>query len=86
MADHPSNRSPSSASTSARAHSTSLVSVTDRQARIASPPPIGTEDDNVDMANESEITQLLRDCAHGGVPAVGNCYGLDLLVDDSIEA
>jgi Ala-tRNA(Pro) deacylase len=42
--------------------------------------------DNVDMANEAEINQLFRDCAHGAVPAVGKCYGLDLIVDDSIEA
>ncbi|MDE5445541.1 hypothetical protein GWG65_29770 [Bradyrhizobium sp. CSA207] len=40
---------------------------------------------NVDMANEAEISQLFRDCAHGAVPAVGKCYGLDVIVDDSIE-
>jgi len=40
--------------------------------------------DNVDMANEAEINQ--GDCAHGAVPAVGKCYGLDMIVDDSIEA
>ncbi|WP_187436267.1 aminoacyl-tRNA deacylase [Bradyrhizobium hipponense] len=40
---------------------------------------------NVDMANEAEIDQLFRDCAHGAVPAVGKCYGLDVIVDDSIE-
>src|SRR5229473_1938467 len=42
--------------------------------------------DNVDMANEAEINRLFRDCAHGAVPAVGKCYGLDVIVDDSIEA
>jgi Ala-tRNA(Pro) deacylase len=42
--------------------------------------------DNVDMANEGEINQLFRDCAHGAVPAVGKCYGLNIIVDDSIEA
>jgi Ala-tRNA(Pro) deacylase len=41
--------------------------------------------DNVNIANETEINQLFRDCAHGAVPAVGKCYGLDLIVDDSIE-
>ena len=41
---------------------------------------------HVDMANETEIKQLFRDCAYGAVPAVGKCYGLDLIVDDSIEA
>jgi Ala-tRNA(Pro) deacylase len=38
------------------------------------------------MANETEIGQLFRDCAHGAVPAIGKCYGLDLIVDDSINA
>jgi Ala-tRNA(Pro) deacylase len=42
--------------------------------------------DDVDMANETEINQLFRDCAHGAVPAVGKCYGLNIIVDDSIEA
>ena len=42
--------------------------------------------DNVDMADETEINQLFRDCAHGAVPVVGRCYGLDIIVDDSIEA
>ena len=42
--------------------------------------------DNVHMADETEINQLVRVCAHGAVPAVGKCYGLDIIVDDSIEA
>jgi Ala-tRNA(Pro) deacylase len=42
--------------------------------------------DNVDMANEAEINQLFRDCANGAVPAVGKCYGLNIIVDESIEA
>jgi Ala-tRNA(Pro) deacylase len=41
---------------------------------------------DVDMADETEIGQLFSDCAHGAVPAVGKCYGLDLIVDDSINA
>lgn len=41
--------------------------------------------ENVYMANETEINQLFRDCAHGAVPAIGKCYGLDIIVDDSIE-
>ena len=35
--------------------------------------------DDVDMANETEINQLFRDCAHGAVPAVGKCYGLNII-------
>jgi Ala-tRNA(Pro) deacylase len=42
--------------------------------------------DYVQMARESEIDSLFPDCAHGAIPAVGQCYGLSLLVDDSIEA
>ncbi|WP_454616458.1 aminoacyl-tRNA deacylase [Bradyrhizobium cenepequi] len=41
--------------------------------------------DNVDMAAETEINQLFQDCAHGAVPAIGKCYGLDTIVDDSVE-
>ncbi|MCA6105769.1 aminoacyl-tRNA deacylase [Bradyrhizobium cenepequi] len=41
--------------------------------------------DTVDMADETEINRLFRDCARGAVPAVGKCYGLDIIVDDSIE-
>jgi Ala-tRNA(Pro) deacylase len=40
---------------------------------------------NVDLAGEMEIDQLFRDCAHGAVPPVGECYGLDVIVDDSIQ-
>jgi Ala-tRNA(Pro) deacylase len=42
--------------------------------------------DDVAMASESEIDRLFADCAHGAVPAAGICYGLDVIVDDSIQA
>jgi Ala-tRNA(Pro) deacylase len=42
--------------------------------------------DDIDMANEHEVNRLFTDCAHGAVPAVGRCYGLDVIIDDSIEA
>ena len=41
--------------------------------------------DDIAMAAESEIDRLFADCAHGAVPAAGICYGLDVIVDDSIE-
>ena len=41
--------------------------------------------DDVDLATEREIEDLFQDCARGAIPAVGECYGLDLVVDDSIE-
>ena len=41
--------------------------------------------DDVDLASENEIDQLFRDCVHGAVPPIGECYGLDTIVDDSIN-
>src|SRR5262249_5864091 len=42
--------------------------------------------DEVALADESEIRRLFRGCAVGAVPAVGECYDLDVIVDDSIQA
>src|SRR5947208_6473467 len=39
----------------------------------------------IDFANEDEIAQLFRDCVPGAIPPVGECYGLDMIVDESIE-
>jgi Ala-tRNA(Pro) deacylase len=41
--------------------------------------------DDVAMASETEINVLFRDCAQGAVPAAGRCYGLDIIVDESIQ-
>jgi Ala-tRNA(Pro) deacylase len=41
--------------------------------------------DDVALADEREIKRLFPDCALGAVPAVGECYDLDVIVDDSIE-
>lgn len=40
---------------------------------------------DVDLATEFEIGQVFRDCTYGAIPPVGACYGLDAIVDDSIE-
>lgn len=40
--------------------------------------------DDVQMADENEVGPLFPDCARGAVPAVGQCYGLPVLVDDSL--
>jgi len=40
---------------------------------------------DVDLAAEYEIEELFDDCAPGAVPPIGECYGLDMIVDDSIE-
>ena len=42
--------------------------------------------DDVDLADETEIRRLFPDCALGAVPPVGECYELDVIVDDSIQA
>ena len=41
--------------------------------------------DDVDLASEREIADLLQDCVRGAIPVLGECYGLDVVVDDSIE-
>jgi Ala-tRNA(Pro) deacylase len=42
--------------------------------------------EEVDLAAEGEIERLFGDCARGAIPPVGDCYGLDVIVDDSIES
>ena len=39
----------------------------------------------VDLASEDEIERLFGDCERGAIPALGECYGLDVIVDDSID-
>jgi Ala-tRNA(Pro) deacylase len=41
--------------------------------------------EDVDLADEIEIARLFRDCAPGAVPPVGECYGLEVIVDDSMQ-
>jgi Ala-tRNA(Pro) deacylase len=41
--------------------------------------------DDVDMASEGELAELFMDCAQGAIPAAGKCYGLDSIVEDSIQ-
>jgi len=41
--------------------------------------------DDVRLASEREIVELFQDCVRGAIPALGDCYGLDLVVDDSID-
>lgn len=38
------------------------------------------------LADEQEVEQLFSDCEPGAVPPVGACYGLEVIVDDSLEA
>jgi Ala-tRNA(Pro) deacylase len=41
--------------------------------------------DEMHLASEPEAADLFRDCALGAVPAVGACYGLDVIIDTSID-
>jgi len=41
--------------------------------------------DDVDMASEGELAELFMDCAQGAIPAAGKCYGLDSIVEESIQ-
>lgn len=41
--------------------------------------------EDVRLASEGELVELFRDCAEGAVPPIGECYGLDVIVDQTIE-
>ena len=41
-------------------------------------------DCDVVLANEYEIEELFQDCSPGAIPPIGECYGLDVLVDESV--
>lgn len=40
--------------------------------------------DDVDIAGEEQVETLFLDCEPGSVPALGEAYGLDVVVDDSL--
>ena len=40
---------------------------------------------DVDLATEHEIEELFQDCVLGAIPPVGECYGLDTVVDNCVE-
>jgi len=41
--------------------------------------------DDVELADEQELQRLFPDCTPGAVPPVGQCYDLDVIVDDRIQ-
>jgi Ala-tRNA(Pro) deacylase len=41
--------------------------------------------EEVDLATEQEVEQVFGDCDRGAIPPIGACYGLDVIVDESIE-
>ena len=40
----------------------------------------------VDMASEEQIESIFHDCEPGAVPALGDAYGLKVIVDDSFAS
>jgi len=40
--------------------------------------------ENFTLASENELAQLFEDCACGAIPPIGECYGLDAVVEPSI--
>ncbi len=43
-------------------------------------------DRSVNLATESGISELFDDCAVGAVPPIGNAYGIEILLDESLTA
>ena len=41
--------------------------------------------DPVALASEEEVAEVFPDCARGAIPPFGECYGLDVIVDGSID-
>jgi Ala-tRNA(Pro) deacylase len=39
----------------------------------------------VGLATEAELPELFTDCEPGAVPALGNAYGIDVIVDKQLE-
>ena len=42
-------------------------------------------DVHMGLATEGELNEIFDDCETGAIPPVGNAYGIDVLVDDSLE-
>ncbi|MBI3561745.1 MAG: YbaK/EbsC family protein [Gammaproteobacteria bacterium] len=36
------------------------------------------------LATEPELAQLFNDCEQGAIPPIGNAYGMDVIMDDSL--
>jgi Ala-tRNA(Pro) deacylase len=41
--------------------------------------------EDVRLASEDEAVRLFSDCSRGAVPAVGDCYALEVIIDDRVE-
>jgi Ala-tRNA(Pro) deacylase len=45
---------------------------------------VATEEPDLELASESDVTQLFPDCETGAMPPFGNLFGLPVWVDDSL--
>ena len=41
---------------------------------------------DVRLAEEPEVEACFQDCERGAVPPVGSCYGLDVIIDESLKS
>lgn len=41
--------------------------------------------ERIGLATEDEVAQVFRDCTRGAIPPFGECYGLDAIIDTSID-
>ncbi|KAB0266367.1 aminoacyl-tRNA deacylase [Microvirga brassicacearum] len=39
----------------------------------------------VHLASEAEVEEIFTDCVRGAIPPVGECYGLDVIIDNSLN-
>jgi Ala-tRNA(Pro) deacylase len=44
-----------------------------------------TYGEDLTLATEHELDQLIPDCTHGAVPPIGECYGLDAVIEDRVR-
>ena len=57
-----------------------------RASRHASLSDLRTDlGDPVRLAGEEEVAEVFRDCVRGAIPPFGECYGLDVIIDSSID-
>ena len=41
---------------------------------------------NLELSSEKEFSSLFSDCETGAIPAIGNAYGMEVLMDKNLEA
>jgi Ala-tRNA(Pro) deacylase len=62
-----------------------LLAILPASRRIRLPGLEAALGEELAVATEHELDQLMPDCTHGAVPAIGECYGLDVVIEDIVE-